>query len=100
LDNLTGGADYAIPRLLHELGIFKYSDVLLDTISSKRLIEHNSRMEIELRSNTLYVFEIMREMLKERGIFLNSIQLDNIVWGIRIQNNNKLPVHHTKTIFY
>lgn len=100
VDNLTGGADYAIPRLFREYGIFKYSDELLDFIKNEKLIEPGSRMEIEIRSNTLYVFELMREFLKEQKIYLNSVQLDNIIWGTRIQNEKKLPVHHTETFYY
>lgn len=100
LDNLTGGADYAIPRLFREFGILNYNNELLNIIRERKLIEHNSRMEIEIRANTIYVIELIREYLEKKGIYINSIQLDNIIWGIRIENKDKLPVHHTKCLFY
>lgn len=100
LNNLTGGADYAIPRLLHECGILKYSDDLLNMIKTRKIIEHDSRMEIEIRSNTLFVFELMIDLLQKLGVHINSIQIDNIIWGFKIESKEKLPVHQTKTIYY
>ncbi len=100
IDSMSGGADYAIPQILEEFGIFVYNDKLKKIIAASRNIRHNCHMEVEIRANTLYVLELMREILNSRGIKINSIELDNIIWKMRKQVNGNLPVHHTKTIFY
>ncbi|MDO4963380.1 MAG: queuosine salvage family protein [bacterium] len=100
LDNLTGCADYAVPRILYEYGILIYNDYLLETINSNKIIEHNSYPEIEIRANTLYVIEIIKEKLKAKGIYLNSIEIDNIIWNMRVLKKHSVPVHKTITIYY
>lgn len=100
LDNLTGCADYAVPRILYEYGILIYNDYLLETINSNKIIEHNSYPEIEIRANTLYVIEIIKEKLKTKGIYLNSIEIDNIIWNMRVLKKHSVPVHKTITIYY
>ena len=64
------------------------------------MIRHNSQMEIEIRANTLYVLELIKEQLQKRHINVNSVELDNIIWNTRNNKNNKRPYHHTKTIYY
>lgn len=100
LDNLTGCADYALPRLLYECGILKYSEELLKKITSSILIKHNSNMEIEIRANTLYAIELIRENLQKNGVYFNSIEIDNIIWKMRKVKNHLIPVHKTVTIYY
>lgn len=100
LDNLTGCADYAVPRILYEYGILNYNETLLQIIASNKLIEHNSNMEIEIRANTLYALELIKETLKENNIYLNSVEIDNIIWNMRINKVYSLPVHKTLTIYY
>ena len=100
IDSLTGGADYALPRLFEEYGILKYNKKLLDKILKGKSIKHNSRMEVEIRANTLYVLELMKQKLKEHYININSIELDNIIWNTRNKQIYKKPPHHTITIYY
>ena len=100
LDNLSGCADYAVPRLLCEYGILSYNEKLLEIITSNVLIEHNSDMEIEIRANTLYALELIKDALKEKDIYLNSIEIDNIIWSMRTSEEHNLPVHKTITIYY
>lgn len=100
INNLTGCADYSIPRIFLTVGIFEYSDDLLNIICSKKMIEHNSQMEIEIRGNTLYVIELMIEYLNDKGININSVQLDNIIWKMRKKIKCDIPVHMTECIYY
>ena len=100
IDSLTGCADYSIPKVFVAMGIFKYDDRLLNKVISKDLIEHNSQMEIEIRGNTLYVIELMIDYLNKKGICINSVELDNIIWKMRKQIKNNIPVHRTKCIYY
>jgi len=100
LDNLTGCADYAVPRLLCEYGILNYNEELSKIIFSNSLIEHNSDMEIEIRANTLYALELIKDTLKEKNIYLNSVEIDNIIWNMRTDKEHSMPVHKTITIYY
>lgn len=100
IDNLTGGADYSIPKVFAAYGIFKYNHTLLNMIKAGFLIEHNSQMEVEIRGNTLYVIELIKSILKQENVFINSVQLDNIIWKMRKHINNDMLVHHTKSIYY
>lgn len=59
--NLSAGADYAIPKILKDKNILVYDKKLLNIINKKKMIYHNSRMEIEIRANTLYVLELMKK---------------------------------------
>lgn len=100
IDNLTGGADYAIPKVLQENGILEYNEKLLTIIKSKKAIKHNSQMEIEIRANTLYALEIMKNIAIKQNINIKTIELDNIIWNTRKSTNSEMPSHHTKTIYY
>ena len=100
IDSLTGGADYALPRLFEANGLLKYNNKLSNIVLKEKNIKHNSRMEVEIRANTLYVLELMKKILNEHNIDINSIELDNIIWNTRNNGKNKIPPHHTKTIFY
>lgn len=54
INNLTGGADYALPMIFFNYGIFEYNRKLKNKIVKEKHIKHNSQMEIEIRANTLY----------------------------------------------
>lgn len=100
IDGLTGGADYSIPKVFAAYGVFEYNYKLLNMIKTGFLIEHNSQMEVEIRGNTLYVIELIKSILKEKKIYINSVQLDNIIWKMRLFINDDMLVHHTKSIYY
>ena len=100
INNLTGCADYSIPRLFVDCGIFHYNKELMKKITSKESIQHNSQMEIEIRANTLYVLELMKEILNKNNKKINCVELDNIIWKMRTNIKNNTPVHRTKCIYY
>lgn len=98
IDSCLGCADYVIPKGLRSLSILTYDSVLDDIINQEKLIEAGSIYEIEIRANMLYVLELMKKRLKENGIIINSIELDNIMWKY---SRKLLGKHHkTDTIFY
>lgn len=100
VDNLTGCADYGIPRTLRTYGILEYNEELSNIIDNERELKHDSNMEIEIRANMLYVLELIREKLENEGIKINSVELDNIIWQMGTKKKNVNPYHHTITIFY
>ena len=97
IDNLSGCADYAIPRILRDYGVLEYSEELSSLIDNEIEIKHDSEMEIEIRANMLYVIELIREKLNNK---INSVELDSIVWNMSRNYNRKSISHHTVTIYY
>ena len=71
---------------------------LANKIDSLEPIEAFSEYEVEIRANTLWVIEIMKEKLKNKGIEVNSIMLDHILWNNL--KGTKGTNHHTDTIYY
>lgn len=101
VNNLSGCADYGIPRTFRDYGILEYSAELADKVDNEIEIPHDSEMEIEIRANMLYVIEIIKEYFKGKGLSINSVELDNLIWLIGKNNKNKKSVaHHTITIYY
>ena len=101
VNNLSGCADYGIPRTFRDYGILIYSDELKILVDNEKEILHNSEMEVEIRANMLYVLELIKEELKKKNIIINSVDLDNLIWWMGKKNENKKSiVHHTVTIFY
>ena len=100
VDNLTGCADYGIPRTLRTYGILEYNEELADIVDNEIELEHDSNMEIEIRANMLYVLELIRGKLKDKDIKINSVELDNVIWQMGAKKKNTSPYHHTITIFY
>ena len=97
VDNLTGCADYAIPRIFRDYGLLVYSDELANMIDSEELIEHDSEMEIEIRANMLYIIELIKDKLNNK---INSVELDSIIWDMGHRIPRKSNSHHTITIYY
>ena len=101
VNNLSGCADYGIPRTFRDYGILKYSKELKELIDNEKEIMHDSEMEIEIRANMLYVIELIKEELKNNNILINSVELDNLIWWIGKKNKDRKSVaQHTITIFY
>lgn len=101
VNQLSGCADYGIPRMLRDYGIFKYTKELEGYIDNEKEILHDSEMEIEIRANMLYVIEIIKEELERKNILINSVELDNLIWLMGKRNKDKKSIeHHTITIFY
>ncbi len=99
VNNLSGCADYGIPRTFRDYGILVYNDALEDIVDNEVELLHDSEMEIEIRANMLYVIEIIKEKLKEKNIIINSVELDNLIWCMG-KKNKKSKTHHTITIYY
>lgn len=100
VNNLTGCADYGIPRTLRTYGILEYNEELSNIVDNEIELKHDSNMEIEIRANMLYVLELIKEKLENEGIKINSIELDNVIWHISRKKKNVGSCHHTITIFY
>ena len=99
--NMLGCADYKIPQVLRHLGILEYNEELAQIVDSKQQLKHDSEMEIEVRANMLYALELIKNKLHQKGIEMNSTQIDNILWLLSKNKEFKAkPYHLTRTIYY
>lgn len=99
--NLLAGADYKLPQVLREFGIFEYSNELKELIDNKIELKHDSEMEIELRANTIYAVELIRKVLNAKGIKLSSMSIGTSIWLLSKKEEYKNhPYHLTETIYY
>jgi len=101
LDKLTAFADYKIPQILRKMGILEYNEKLAHQIDSFAIIENNSRQEIEIRANTIWGAEFIRQELKKRFNFITASHIDSMLWNLsQKKSKNDKPYHRTLTINY
>ena len=96
INNLTACADYRLPQLLREYEILTFSDKLSNIINST-VMKKGSKYETEIRAYTIYSIEKMRERLIEKGIKMNSINIDNVLWN-HAKSIKNLKYNHHKVI--
>jgi len=100
VNNLSGCADYGIPRTFRDYGLLIYNEKLSKMIDNEEEIPHDSDMEIEIRGNMLYIIDEIKDRLKEKNIIVNSVELDNLIWWMGKKTEHKSTAHHTVTIYY
>jgi hypothetical protein len=101
IEKLTTFADYKVPQVLRHLGILRYDQALSEKVDSGTPLDAAGSEEVEIRANTIWAVELMREELERMGRMLKAIEIDWILWnmGQDVGFNTK-PYHRTKTIFY
>lgn len=101
VDKLTACADYKIPQILRRFGIFEYSDELINKIDNKIELPHNSKEEIEIRANTIWAIEMMKEDIEERDPNITSMEIDDHLWlASQEKTPDEKPYHRTRTTAY
>ncbi len=101
LCDLTACADYKLPLVLNKHGILEYSQQLNKKIKLKIPLEKDSIEEVEIRANTIWAIEEIKNSLNKIGINVTSSQLNDYFWLIS-QNKEiyDIPYHRVKTICY
>jgi hypothetical protein len=101
LSKLTACADYKLPQVLRQLGIFRYSDALAVKVDHKVLLEHGGAEEVEIRANTIWAVEAIREELAKRRSDLTSIEVNDYLWLLGQRDEYRVkPYHRTRTTAY
>lgn len=84
--HLVGCADYKIPQTLRALGILEYNEELSEIVDNKKIIDKNSKYEVEIRANMIDVISYINSNLKNvcqidinDYIFSTSKNVKNIV---------------------
>jgi hypothetical protein len=101
IDYLTAFADYKLPQVLRHVGVLQYSTSLEQKVDNGIFLEAGSPEEIEIRANTIWVVELMRQELTQMGKKLRAFEIDWILWNLSQQSQFKTkPYHKTVTIYY
>jgi len=102
IDKLTAFADYKIPQMLRELGCLSYSEELMGKIKQRQLFPFGSQEEVEIRANTIWAVEFLRQEAEKRLGKVTASQVDHFIWqsAPRVPTNKEFPYHLTRTKFY
>ena len=101
ISELTAFADYKLPQVLRHLGILRYGRGLEQKVDQMILIHAGSPEEIEIRANTIWAVELIRQELERMGRVINACEIDWILWNLgQEQPFRQKPYHRTLTIFY
>jgi hypothetical protein len=101
MDKLTAFADYKLPQVLRQLGILTYSLKLTHKVDNRILLFPGSVEEIEIRANTIWAVEVIRQQIEQLGRSLKAFEIDWLLWNMGQEDTYRTkPYHRTKTIFY
>jgi len=101
IEQLTAFADYKLPQVLRHLGILRYENGLAERVDNGQLIEAGSAQEVEIRANTIWAVEWIRQALDEKGKRMTASQIDWMLWSLGQDNTYRAkPYHRTLTVFY
>ena len=101
IDQLTAFADYKLPQVLRQVGILQYSPSLEHKVDHGIFLQAESPEEIEIRANTIWAVELIRQELTKIGKKLMAFEIDWILWNLGQQSQFKAqPYHKTVTIYY
>jgi len=101
IDQLTAFADYKLPQVLRQLGILRYAPAMAQKVDQKILLESGGPEEVEIRANTVWAVELIRQELDRLGKGLRAFEIDHMLWHLgQDRAFKKKPYHRTLTIFY
>jgi len=101
MDTLTAFADYKLPQVLRHGGILRYERALEHKVDHGIFLDAGSPEEIEIRANTIWAVELIREELTQMGKRLRAFEIDWILWNLGQESQFKAqPYHKTVTTFY
>ncbi|MBW2004799.1 MAG: queuosine salvage family protein [Deltaproteobacteria bacterium] len=101
IDYLTAFADYKLPQVLRHVGIFQYSPSMEHKVDQGIFLEAGSPEEIEIRANTIWAVELIRQELRRLGKDIRAFEIDWILWNLGQESQFKAkPYHRTVTIYY
>jgi len=101
IDKLTAFADYKLPQVLRQHGILRYRPSLARMVDGEILIYPGTVEEVEIRANTIWAVELIKQELHSMGKSLRAFEIDWLLWNLGQEKDfKKNPYHRTLTIFY
>jgi hypothetical protein len=100
-DELTCFADYKLPQLFHDRGVFAYAPELEARILAKEVIPEGSEEEVEIRAATIVAVERMKAVLTGLGRPKSAREIDWLLWNESVFGPPlRFPHHRTITTAY
>jgi len=101
VDKLTAFADYKLPQVLRHLGVLCYGPDLTQKVDHGILLEGGSIEEVEIRANTIWAVDLIRQKLESMGRTFRAFEIDGILWNMgQYEAFKAKPYHRTMSIFY
>jgi hypothetical protein len=101
MEKLTAFADYKLPQVLRHAGVLGYAAPLAERIDGLICLDPGSPEEVEIRANTIWAVELMRQEMERLGRKLMAYEIDWILWNLGQDDEfRQKPYHRTVTIFY
>ncbi len=101
IDRLTAFADYKLPQVLRHLRVFRYDKTLARKVDQQVCLSEGSPEEVEIRANTIWAVELIRQNLARMGRPLKALEVDSILWNLgQAPEYRARPYHRTLTVFY
>jgi hypothetical protein len=100
MHELTAFADYKLPQILRHQGILRYSAPLAEKVDNQVPLPAGSNEEVEIRANTVWAVELLRQEMQALGLDLPSYRIDWLLWSASQESAQMRPYHRTLTIYY
>ncbi|CAJ0584911.1 unnamed protein product, partial [Mesorhabditis spiculigera] len=111
LSELTMFADYRVPQVMAYLGIFDYSEGLLEKLKNKVLLPNGSPEEVEIRGCSIAgcdrIYEAVQQLAEKCGQEHQKVtagDIDVFLWMFRrkhaVEIEPRVPMHRTRCIYY
>jgi hypothetical protein len=101
MGELTAFADYKLPQVLRHAGILTYEAALASKVDRMVHLGPGSPEEVEIRANTVWAVELIKQELKRRGKNLKAFEIDWLLWNLGQREPFRAkPYHRTVSIYY
>jgi len=98
---LTAFADYKLPQVLRHVGVLEYSSGLAEKVDRVIHIDPGSEEEVEIRANTIWAVELIRQEMERFGKGVRASEIDWLLWNLGQDDAFRAkPYHRTVTIYY
>jgi hypothetical protein len=100
-DKLTCFADYKLPQLFHNDGVFVYTGALDKAVRSRAELAENAEEEVEIRANTIVAVSRIKSELAALGRVISEREIDWLLWNESVKPGRlAVPHHRTVTTSY
>lgn len=102
VDQLTACADYKLPQSLRTLEIISYTKSLAEKVDNKIPLIHSEQEEVDIRTNTIWAVEFIRQELEKIGKRkIMPTGINDHLWLMgQDKSKHAKPYHRTLTTAY
>ncbi len=100
VDYLTGLPDYKLPQLFEENRLLVYADSLEKKIMSREILPSGSSAEVEIRSATVVLIDLLYEEYLKQGEYLELFEFEKLLFMKAKTTQFTKPYHLVKSLYY